>query len=157
MWNYRCRVSFLIRLTTRADGAYAGRTCLGTYNTSQAYWTNITVNNSNRSWFWMVCNQVGYYQVGPPLGEPAIVSRILQPIYDEVCAQSPLGTIMTLIGGGHHDQRQCVNMFPQKFSSPPSPSADEVNMMYAGWDVNVDRLFFANGLRACSCLVLSCP
>ena len=48
----------------------------------------------------MVCNQVGYYQVGPPLGEPAIVSRILEPIYDEVCAQSPLGTVMTLIGGG---------------------------------------------------------
>ncbi|KAN0088726.1 Peptidase S28 [Tylopilus felleus] len=101
-------------------------TCLGTYNTSQSYWTNVTVNNANRSWFWMVCNQVGFYQAGPPPGQPAIVSRILQPIYNE---------------------RQCVNMFPQKFPSPLSPSAAEVDMMYAGWNVNIDRLFFANGLR----------
>ena len=63
------------------------RTCLGTYNASQAYWTDVTVNNADRSWFWMVCNQVGYYQVGPPLGQPAIVSRILQPIYEEVRTQ----------------------------------------------------------------------
>ena len=62
------------------------RTCLGTYDTSQAYWTNVTVNNSNRSWSWMVCNQVGFYQAGPPEGQPAIVSRILQPIYGEVRA-----------------------------------------------------------------------
>jgi hypothetical protein len=62
------------------------RTCLGTYNASQAYWTNVTVNNANRSWAWMVCNQLGYYLVGPPEGQPAIVSRIVQPIYDEVCA-----------------------------------------------------------------------
>lgn len=38
-------------------------------------------------------------------------------------------------------------MFPQKFSSPPSPSTFEVDCTYQGWDVNVDRLFFANGLR----------
>lgn len=28
--------------------------CLGTYDTSQPYWTNTTVDNANRSWFWMV-------------------------------------------------------------------------------------------------------
>ncbi|KAF8552214.1 hypothetical protein OG21DRAFT_1465999 [Imleria badia] len=111
---------------TYTCGQYDAETCLGTYDTSQAYWTNVTVNNANRSWFWMVCNQVGYYQVGPPPGQPTIVSRILQPIYGE---------------------RQCVNMFPQKFSSPPSPAVAEANEMYAGWNVNVDRLFFANGRR----------
>ncbi|KAG1728280.1 peptidase S28 [Suillus paluster] len=117
-------------------------TCIGTYNTSQSYWTNVTVNNANRSWTWMVyafsfksisdltnlsrCNQVGFYQVGPPEGQPAIVSRILQPIYDE---------------------RQCVNMFPRAFASPPEPTTAETNKMYAGWDVDIPRLFFANGLR----------
>ncbi|KAG2039982.1 peptidase S28 [Suillus americanus] len=101
-------------------------TCLGTYNTSQPYWTNVTVNNANRSWFWMVCNQVGWYQVGPPECEPAIVSRILQPIYD---------------------QRQCVNMFPEAFACPPQPTTAETNAMYAGWDVDIPHLFFANGLR----------
>ncbi|KAG1743017.1 peptidase S28 [Suillus lakei] len=100
--------------------------CLGTYDTSQSYWTSVTVNDASRSWFWMVCNQVGYYQAGPPEGQPAIVSRIHQPIYDE---------------------RQCVNMFPEAFAYPPQPTTAETNIMYAGWNVNTSRLFFANGLR----------
>ncbi|KAG2132870.1 serine carboxypeptidase S28-domain-containing protein [Suillus bovinus] len=100
--------------------------CLGSYDTSQIFWTNVTVNNSWRSWYWMVCNQMGFYQVGPPKGQPAIVSRILQPIYDK---------------------RQCVNMFPQAFTHPPEPATKEINAKYGGWDVSVQRLFFANGLR----------
>jgi len=112
--------------TNHVCGDVDAETCLGTYNTSDPFWANITVDNATRSWFWIVCNQVGFYQVGPPLGQPAIVSRILQPIYQE---------------------RQCVNMFPEKFSSPPSPSVSEVNKMYKGWNINVDRLFLANGLR----------
>ncbi|KAJ8582030.1 hypothetical protein M405DRAFT_831350, partial [Rhizopogon salebrosus TDB-379] len=44
-------------------------------------------------------------------------------------------------------ERQCVNMFPQAFSYPPMPTTAETNMMYAGWNVNVPRLFFATGLR----------
>ncbi|KAG1787153.1 serine carboxypeptidase S28-domain-containing protein [Suillus plorans] len=72
------------------------------------------------------CNQVGWFQVGPPEGQPAIVSRILQPIYDE---------------------RQCVNMFPEAFTHPPQPTTTQTDTMYAGWNVNVPRLFFANGLR----------
>ena len=62
------------------------RTCLGSYDASQAYWTNVTVNNNYRSWFWMLCSQIGFYQASPPEGQPAIVSRILQPIYGEVRA-----------------------------------------------------------------------
>ncbi|KAG1891883.1 peptidase S28 [Suillus fuscotomentosus] len=107
-------------------GSEDAETCLGTYDTSQSYWTNATVNNANRSWFWIVCNQVGWYQVGPPECEPAIVSRILQPVYQ---------------------QRQCVNMFPEAFTCPPEPTTEETNAMYGGWDVSIPRLFFANGLR----------
>ncbi|KAG9312786.1 serine carboxypeptidase S28-domain-containing protein [Chiua virens] len=104
--------------------SFGAEECLGTYDTSQPFWSNVTVDNDNRSWFWLVCNQFGFYQVGPPEGQPAVVSRILQPNYLE---------------------RQCVNMFPQKFSSLPSPSASDVNSAYHGKDVNVDRLYFANG------------
>ncbi|KAG2346902.1 hypothetical protein BDR05DRAFT_1046153 [Suillus weaverae] len=63
------------------------------------------------SWFWMMCNQVGWYQVGPPEGQPAI--------------------------------RECVNMFPLAFQ----PTTAETDIMYAGWNVNIPRLFFVNGLR----------
>ncbi|KAG2346899.1 hypothetical protein BDR05DRAFT_928527 [Suillus weaverae] len=101
-------------------------TCLGSFVPTDVYWTNVTVDNSGRSWFWMVCNQIGFYEVAPPEGQPAIVSRILQPSFVE---------------------RQCVNMFPQAFTSPPEPPTAETNAMYAGWNVNVPRLFFANGLR----------
>ncbi|KAG2053444.1 hypothetical protein BDR06DRAFT_982770 [Suillus hirtellus] len=107
-------------------GSEDAETCLGTYNATQSYYTNVTINNAERSWFWMVCNQVGWYQVGPPEGQPAIVSRILQPIYEE---------------------RQCVDMFPQAFAYPPLPTTTETDMMYDGWNLDVPRLFFANGLR----------
>ncbi|EGN95063.1 hypothetical protein SERLA73DRAFT_187354 [Serpula lacrymans var. lacrymans S7.3] len=107
-------------------GSVDAEECLGTYNTTSSYYTSTAVNNANRSWFWMVCNQVGYYQVGPPEGQPAIVSRIIQPIYEE---------------------RQCVNMFPQAFSTPPTPTVEQTDTDYEGWNVEVDRLFFANGLR----------
>jgi hypothetical protein len=30
------------------------RTCLGTFDLTDPYWTNVTVNNWNRSWTWMV-------------------------------------------------------------------------------------------------------
>lgn len=33
---------------------YKIRSCIGTYNTSDTYWTNVTVNNSARSWYWIV-------------------------------------------------------------------------------------------------------
>jgi hypothetical protein len=35
-----------------ADGE--DRTCLGTFDPTANYFTNITVNNANRSWLWMV-------------------------------------------------------------------------------------------------------
>ncbi|KAI6044410.1 peptidase S28 [Pisolithus marmoratus] len=107
-------------------GDLDAETCLGTYNTSQSFWTSTAVDNNARSWFWIVCNQVGFYQDGPPVGQPAIVSRIITPEYVE---------------------RQCVNMFPQTFSSPPQPAVAQVNEEYQGWGVEVDRLFFANGQR----------
>ncbi|KIJ58453.1 hypothetical protein HYDPIDRAFT_141516 [Hydnomerulius pinastri MD-312] len=107
-------------------GNTAAEDCLGTYDTTKSSWTNPTVNNAGRSWTWMVCNQVGYFQASPPKGQPAIISQILQPIYDA---------------------RRCVNMFPEKFSTPPTPAVGDVNLLYHGWNVGVDKLFFANGLR----------
>lgn len=47
----------------------------------------------------------------------------------------------------HNPQRQCANMFPQAFSSPPQPTTAKTNAKYDGWNVDIPRLFFANGLR----------
>ncbi|EED78379.1 predicted protein [Postia placenta Mad-698-R] len=59
--------------------------CFGTYDPTNPVWTNITVNNSQRSWGWIVCNYMGFFQGGAPEGDPTIVSRLVDPAYYEVC------------------------------------------------------------------------
>ncbi|KAJ7591573.1 peptidase S28 [Mycena floridula] len=101
--------------------------CLSTYNTNQTWWTDSRIDNASRSWQWMVCNEVGYFQDSPPTGQPALVSRLIGPAYDE---------------------RQCSQMFPEQFANKkPGPSVDATNALYQGWNVTVDRLFFANGQK----------
>ncbi|KAI0751119.1 peptidase S28 [Daedaleopsis nitida] len=103
--------------------------CLGTYDPTQEYWTDTSVDNSGRSWFWIVCNEVGFYQEGAPLGHPTIVTRLVQPPYDE---------------------RQCTYMFPEAFAKLghlPVPNVAKTNKAYDGWFVKEKHLFFANGRR----------
>ncbi|KAH7916580.1 peptidase S28 [Hygrophoropsis aurantiaca] len=107
-------------------GTLDPESCLGTYDASQTFYTDVSVGNVWRAWFWMMCNELGFYQPGPPLGQPAIVSRIVQPVYWE---------------------RQCALMFPQKFSKPPTPRVQATNKKYKGWNINVKRTFFATGVR----------
>lgn len=38
-------------------------------------------------------------------------------------------------------------MFPEAFSSPPTPDVSISNTVYQGWNVSHPRLFFANGYR----------
>jgi len=45
-------------------------------------------------------------------------------------------------------------MFSTAFSSPPVPRAEATNSLYKGWDVRIDRLFFANGMREHSLLLI---
>ena len=47
-------------------------------------------------------------------------------------------------------QRQCTYWFPDTFKAPTTPRVDATNAAYAGWNVSVDRLFFANGRRELS-------
>ena len=75
------------------------------------------------------CNEVGFYQEGAPVGHPTIVSRLVQPPYDE---------------------RQCTYMFPEAFANLghlPVPAVEKTNKAYHGWFVQEKHLFFANGQR----------
>ncbi|KAF8520564.1 serine carboxypeptidase S28-domain-containing protein [Gautieria morchelliformis] len=107
-------------------GALLPRDCLGTYNTSQAFWTNTTIDNVNRSWMLCACNELGYFQEGAPKTWPSPVTRLVQPF----------------------SVRQCNQMFPKAFPTPPTPKAVATNAKFKGWNVNLDRVFFANGKRA---------
>ncbi|KAJ3735180.1 peptidase S28 [Lentinula guzmanii] len=104
--------------------------CLGSYNPDSAVYTDIALDNAGRSWTWIVCNEVGFLQEGPPEDVPAIVTRLVQPPYDI---------------------RQCVLMFPDVFASsadvPMAAGVATVDKVYTGWNVSIDRLFFANGQR----------
>ncbi|KAL1734330.1 peptidase S28 [Schizophyllum commune] len=97
-----------------------------TYDTNRTFWTSTEVDNSYRSWQWIVCNEVGYIQDAAPEGEPSLISRIVNPAYD---------------------LRQCVNFFPDYFPETPVPNVNATNTAYKGWDVQEDRLFFANGIK----------
>ncbi|KAI0650408.1 peptidase S28 [Trametes meyenii] len=104
-------------------------TCLGTYDPTQDVWTDESIDNAGRSWEWIVCNEVGFFQEGAPKGHPTIVTRLVQPEYDE---------------------RQCTYFFPEAFKSLghlPVPNVDATNKAYNGWFVKENHLFFANGHR----------
>ncbi|KAI0065737.1 peptidase S28 [Artomyces pyxidatus] len=98
--------------------------CLGSYNTSQSFWTDTSLNNADRSWMWIVCTEVGFFQDAAPAGYPSLVSRLAQ------------------ISG---DERQCVQMFPAAFKTPPTPNVGKTNAAYEGWNLKAERLFIANG------------
>ncbi|KAI0029923.1 serine carboxypeptidase S28-domain-containing protein [Vararia minispora EC-137] len=100
--------------------------CLGTHDPNATYYTNTTIDNADRSWAWVLCNEVGYFRDAAPAHLPTLVSRLVQP---------------------RRDERQCQWMFPVAFASPPTPSAEETNTAYGGWDMSVPRLFFANGMQ----------
>ncbi|TDL23893.1 hypothetical protein BD410DRAFT_720031 [Rickenella mellea] len=101
--------------------------CLGTYNSSDPYWTNTAKGNDYRAWTWIVCNEIGLVQEGAPEGTPSIVTRLLKPSYDE---------------------RQCTYWFPEIYpDGPRPPKTNATNSKTQGWDVAIDRLFFANGKR----------
>ncbi len=37
--------------------------------------------------------------------------------------------------------------FPEAFPDPPFPDTSDINTLYEGWDVSLDRIFFATGIR----------
>ncbi|KAA1473355.1 peptidase S28 [Dentipellis sp. KUC8613] len=107
-------------------------TCIGTYNASASTYTDTAVNNAARSWQWIVCNEMGFFQDAAPTGMPSIVSQLIQPMTSDEAFTPP---------------RQCAMMFPEAFAEPRSPNVQKTNKAYHGWDVKADRLFFANGRR----------
>ncbi|KAL0571573.1 hypothetical protein V5O48_010392 [Marasmius crinis-equi] len=88
---------------------------------------NTTIDNEDRSWQWVVCNEVGWHQVGAPPEEktPRLVSR-----YYTTASQV----------------ESCKLSFPDA----PTGGAAGVNRTtseYGGWDVKVDRMVSVVGKR----------
>ncbi|KAK2466388.1 hypothetical protein APHAL10511_002030 [Amanita phalloides] len=107
-------------------GTQTPEKCVGTYDPTQHEWTSTAVNNSARSWTWIVCNEVGYLQDAAPRGVPSLISQLVQPAYD---------------------LRPCQLFFPTAFPQLPHVQTKRTNKVYKGWNVQIRRLFFANGKR----------
>ncbi|KAJ7572495.1 serine carboxypeptidase S28-domain-containing protein [Mycena floridula] len=114
------------------SNSYIPETCAGLTiedcflaSTATVY-TSTAVDNWFRSWNWIVCNEMGYFRGPPPLGKPAIVSKVLDLSYN---------------------LRICQLMFPEAFPTPKVPSIERTNAVYEGWHVKLEHIFFANGIR----------
>ncbi|KAF9044514.1 hypothetical protein BDZ89DRAFT_1058999 [Hymenopellis radicata] len=91
---------------------------------------NISVDNQDRSWNWMICNEFGWFQTGAPEGHPTIISRFVDLEFSKRSA--------------------CQMYFPNTFDDKlmsAYPAVDAINTKFGGWNVHVDRVFFANGLN----------
>ncbi|KAF8827196.1 hypothetical protein HHX47_DHR5000591 [Lentinula edodes] len=126
-WGAYWKESYLETMCGAEDIA----TCLDSYDSTATYFTNTTIDNPYRSWNWILCNELSFSQSSPPPGVPALVSRIVQPEYDI---------------------RQCYYWYSDVFNTTnPPPMADGAaalsDQRYGGWNVSLDRLFFANGKR----------
>ncbi|KAF7364825.1 Peptidase S28 [Mycena venus] len=97
--------------------------CIGTYNASQPYYTDTSIDNADRSWQWMVCNEFSWFHESAPIGHLTMVSRLAKP---------------------SRDLRQCGYMFP---GYTGTPNVARTNSAYRGWNISVPNLFFANGER----------
>ncbi|KAF9023153.1 peptidase S28 [Hymenopellis radicata] len=103
---------------------------ISTHDDTLPQYRNISVDNGARSWSWMVCNEFGWFQTGTPEGHPTIVSRFVDLEYSK--------------------RSVCQMFFPKTFGDKPMsayPAVDATNTKFGGWNVHVDRVFFANGLN----------
>ncbi|TFK66908.1 peptidase S28 [Pluteus cervinus] len=125
-WGAFWRNGYLKRVCSDPKNPTA-EACLGTYNTSQPFWTDTSIDNDYRSWNWFVCKEVGWLQNGAPTDRPTLVSRLVPSTYD---------------------MRQCQQMFPEAFPEVPvTADINNTNTIYAGWNAKIDRIFFVNGQR----------
>ncbi|KAI0043738.1 peptidase S28 [Auriscalpium vulgare] len=105
-------------------GLSDAETCWGTYNANDSFWTSTEVDNAERSWSWIVCNEMGFFQESAPISHPTVVSRLLNISYDE---------------------RTCQQYFPTAFPLPTAPQVERTNLAYEGWNLHTKHLYFGNG------------
>ncbi|KAJ2922949.1 hypothetical protein H1R20_g14152, partial [Candolleomyces eurysporus] len=83
----------------------------------------------DRSWWWTVCSEVGWAQVGPPAGVNGIVSKHFTP--DSYTAY-------------------CRDAFQGAFSNSTAEyqaRIDATSQKFLGWNTTAERLFVVNGNR----------
>ncbi|KAE9406811.1 hypothetical protein BT96DRAFT_987080 [Gymnopus androsaceus JB14] len=115
--------------------SYINSTC-GDFSVSDCFGTeaqysqvNTSVDQADRSWHWMVCQEVGWFQTGPP-------------------KNSSISGIVSKYNGYSNSKLACRLSFPDTYSRGyPGPDVVDTTSTFGGWNVNATRLFVATGQR----------
>ncbi|CAF0900930.1 unnamed protein product [Didymodactylos carnosus] len=114
------------------DGVTTLNVCFSTYNAQSNVYTNITIPNDDRAWWYLCCSLFGFFMTAPPAGgsQPRIVPALQNAAYW---------------------QRMCPLYFPPgKLNAiPPKPQALAINKKWGGWQIGtnscIENLFWING------------
>ncbi|KAG8942755.1 hypothetical protein FRC04_003525 [Tulasnella sp. 424] len=104
-----------------------GGGCYTTYDYTSNMYTDWSVSKGpGRQWFWMVCNEFGWFQGGDPGNYSSIVSSLVTP---------------------GSNLRQCNHMYPHADGSPGNyhPNTFWNNFEHGGWNLRARNLFVVNG------------
>ncbi|KAG8896042.1 hypothetical protein FRC01_012063, partial [Tulasnella sp. 417] len=109
-------------------GAAQGGGCYTTYDYNAGMYKDWSVGNLwNRQWFWMVCNEFGWFQDGDPGNYSSIVSSLVTVNYK---------------------LRECNHMFPNADGTLGNyhPNTYGTNSKHGGgWNIRANNLFVVNG------------
>ncbi|KAG8896617.1 hypothetical protein FRB99_008796 [Tulasnella sp. 403] len=105
-----------------------GGACYSTYNYDSPSYTNTSnADDLNRGWTWLLCTELGWFQIGDPGNSSSIVSQ-----FDS--SASAL--------------RMCDHMFTNPDGTPGNFSASTVGKItseFSGWNIVVKNLYVVNG------------
>ncbi|KAG8916208.1 hypothetical protein FRC01_003297 [Tulasnella sp. 417] len=105
-----------------------GGACYSTFNYSSTQYTDWTVDNEwDRQWYWIVCNEFGWWQDGDPGNYSSIVSSLVTEEWN---------------------LRQCNHMFPNENGTLGNfhPDTFGTNAEHGGgWNLQANNLFVVNG------------
>ncbi|CAF1017977.1 unnamed protein product [Didymodactylos carnosus] len=106
--------------------------CLSTHNAQSDVYTNITIPNDDRAWWYQCCTVFGFFMTAPP-------------------ADGPQPRIVPALQNAAYWQRMCPLYFPPgKLNAiPPKPQAVAINKKWGGWQIGsnscIENLFWING------------
>ncbi|KAF9256491.1 hypothetical protein L218DRAFT_1081344 [Marasmius fiardii PR-910] len=100
--------------------------CLNSDITVDVNAINTAVGDSNRSWKWFVCNEVGWYQTGAP---SSVASRLVSQYLS-----------------ASYMSQFCKLNFPDA-PTDAAAGVNRTNSLYGGWNLKADRLLTVVGRR----------
>ncbi|KIO28597.1 hypothetical protein M407DRAFT_22181 [Tulasnella calospora MUT 4182] len=130
------------------DYGEPGGSCWSTYDYSTDFYKNWFVyNGSNRQWYWLVCNEFGWFGEGDPGNYSSIVSSLVTVNYKlrEVGQSWLVPSTLRRTKGNHS---QCNHLFPNADGSPGNfhPNTRGTNSKHGGgWNIRANNLFVVNG------------